>query len=309
MKVFVTGGAGFIGKYLVKKLIEEDLEVTIFDNFSNSRKIDLNQFSNKIKIISGDITEYDDISNNLSGQDIVIHLAAKISVKDSIINPEKTFETNVDGTENVLNACITNNVKKFITLSSAAVYGNNIDSKKLLNEKSSIIPISPYGESKLKMEQVILNVSRKHKIKCTVLRLFNVYGKGQSNEYAGVITKFESNIKNNQPLIIFGDGTQTRDFVSVDDIVNLINSIIFSKSEKDYVICNVGSGKSTSILELADLMIRLSKKVLKIIHVEEKEGDIMHSSTDIEKAKKEFGYTPQISLIEGLKRYLTSNNL
>ena len=309
MKVFVTGGAGFIGKYLVKKLIEEDLEVTIFDNFSNSRKIDLNQFSNKIKIISGDITEYDDISNNLSGQDIVIHLAAKISVKDSIINPEKTFETNVDGTENVLNACITNNVKKFITLSSAAVYGNNIDSKKLLNEKSSIIPISPYGESKLKMEQVILNVSRKHKIKCTVLRLFNVYGKGQSNEYAGVITKFESNIKNNQPLIIFGDGTQTRDFVSVDDIVNLINSIIFSKSEKDYVICNVGSGKSTSILELADLMIRLSKKVLKIIHVEEKEGDIMHSSTDIEKAKKEFGYTPQISLIEGLRRYLTSNNL
>ena len=309
MKVFVTGGAGFIGKYLVKKLIEEDLEVTIFDNFSNSRKIDLNQFSNKIKIISGDITEYDDISNNLSGQDIVIHLAAKISVKDSIINPEKTFETNVDGTENVLNACITNNVKKFIALSSAAVYGNNIDSKKLLNEKSSIIPISPYGESKFKMEQVILNVSRKHKIKCTVLRLFNVYGKGQSNEYAGVITKFESNIKNNQPLIIFGDGTQTRDFVSVDDIVNLINSIIFSKSEKDYVICNVGSGKSTSILELADLMIRLSKKVLKIIHVEEKEGDIMHSSTDIEKAKKEFGYTPQISLIEGLRRYLTSNNL
>ena len=179
----------------------------------------------------------------------------------------------------------------------------------MLNDKSSTIPISPYGESKLKMEEVILDVSRKHKMKCIVLRLFNVYGKGQSNEYAGVITKFGDNIENNQPLTIFGDGTQTRDFVSVDDIVNLINSIIFSKSEKDYVICNIGSGKSTSVLELADLIVKLSKKELKIIHVEEKEGDILHSSADIEKAKKEFGYTPQISLVEGLKRYLTSNNL
>jgi len=309
MKIFVTGGAGFIGKHLVKKLIEEDLEITIFDNFSNAKKNDLNKFCNKIRIISGDITNYDVINKNLSGQDIVIHLAAKISVNDSIINPEKTFETNVHGTENVLKACITNNVKKFIAISSAAVYGDNINSKKLLNEKSDTNPISPYGESKFKMEEKIFNFSRKYKMKCIILRLFNVYGKGQSIEYAGVISKFGDNIKNNQHLTIYGEGTQMRDFVSVDDIVNLINSIIFSESEKDYVICNVGSGKSTSILELAELMIRLSKKELKIIHVEEKEGDIMSSSTDIEKAKKEFGYTPQISLIEGLTRYLTSNNL
>ena len=203
MKIFVTGGTGFIGKHLVKKLAEKDLEITIFDNFSNAKKNELDEFSNKIKIISGDITKIDDINKNLSSHDVVVHLAAKISVDDSIRNPEKTFETNVHGTENVLKACINNNVKKFIAISSAAVYGNNFDSNKSLNEKFDTNPISPYGESKLKMEQVIQDISRKHEIECIVLRLFNVFGKGQTEEYAGVISKFGSNIENNQPLTIF----------------------------------------------------------------------------------------------------------
>ena len=190
MKVLVTGGAGFIGKYLVRSLLEKDYSVTIFDNISNSTKDSLSSLVDiGAKVIEGDIIKSVEILNAVKDQDIVIHLAAKISVSESISNPSETFQVNVDGTRNVLAACEKNYVKKLIVSSSAAVYGESSSNVKL-NERSKTNPISPYGESKVKMEQEIREFDSKHSINCIILRFFNIYGICQSSEYAGVITKF-----------------------------------------------------------------------------------------------------------------------
>ena len=178
MRILVTGGAGFIGKYLVKSLIENGDIVTIFDNFSNSSKKSISHLIDiGIQVIEGDITKYDEISNAVKDQEIVIHLAAKISVQESIRNPSETFQVNVDGAKNVLVACEKNMVKKLIVASSAAVYGESLPDIKL-TEESKTNPISPYGKSKVKMEQIIKNFVSEHNLSCIVLRFFNIYGIG-----------------------------------------------------------------------------------------------------------------------------------
>lgn len=304
MNILVTGGAGFIGKYLVKSLQKNGNTVTIFDNFSNSNKKSISSLiDNGVKVIEGDITKLKDIVNATRDHQIVIHLAAKISVLESIKNPSETFQINVDGTKNVLSACVNNHIKKIIVASSAAVYGESIPNFKL-TEKSKVNPISPYGESKIKMEEEIKKIGINSKINYIVLRFFNIYGIGQTPEYAGVITKFLEQIKNNESLEIFGDGMQTRDFVSIYDVINSIHSSIpYNKNG----IFNIASGKSITIKKLAELMILLSEKNLKIHHLPAKKGDIKHSEADISMARKNLDYFPTIKLKDGIKNLLNSN--
>jgi len=293
MEILVTGGAGFIGKYLVRSLLEKGDSVTIFDNFSNSTKDSVSSLVDiGAKIIEGDITKPLDILNAVKDKDIVIHLAAKISVPESINNPSETFRVNVDGTKNVLAACEKNHVKKLIVSSSAAVYGEGSPDVKL-TERSKTNPISPYGESKVRMEQEIREFESKHDIDCVILRIFNIYGVGQSSEYAGVITKFLKRIRQEVPLEIFGDGMQTRDFVAVDDVINSIhNSISYGKSGT----YNIASGKVVTIKELAELMVLASGKKIEIKYTAEQNGDIRNSQTDISLAKKDLGYSPKFEL-------------
>jgi len=191
----VTGGAGFIGKYCVRSFLEKNFQVTIFDNLSNSSEGMISDLLNDgARLVKGDITIQDQVSNAISGHDAVIHLAAKISVEESINFPKQIFSTNVDGTENILNSCLKHNIKNIVATSSAAVYGETQNLPISENRKTS--PSSPYGESKLKMEQLIQVFSKKHNLNSIILRIFNVYGIGQSPEYAGVITKFlEKNFK------------------------------------------------------------------------------------------------------------------
>ena len=293
MEIIVTGGAGFIGKYVVESLLEKGDSVTIFDNFSNSTKDSVSSLVDMgAKIIEGDITKPLEIFNAIKDQEIVIHLAAKISVSESIRNPAETFQVNVDGTKNILIACEKNNVKKLIVSSSAAVYGEGSPNVKL-TEESKINPISPYGESKVRMEQAIKKIASGHDIDCVILRFFNIYGIGQSSEYAGVITKFLKRIKQEKPLEVFGDGLQTRDFVAINDVINSIqNSILYGNSG----IYNIASGKSITIMELAEQMILLSGKKLEIQHTAAKKGDIKYSQVDISLAKKELEYSPKFEL-------------
>ncbi len=300
MKIIVTGGAGFIGKHLVEFLITKGINVTIFDNFSNSKKNSITYLKNQgVKIIEGDITKIRDIVNAVKDQDMVIHLAAKISVEESIENPSETFYTNVDGTKNVLIACKKNHIKKMIVSSSAAVYGESLPNIKL-TEKSETHPISPYGESKIMMEYEIKKLVEKYNINCIILRFFNIFGIGQSSEYAGVITKFIKKIEMNEPLEIFGDGMQTRDFVSIKDIVNSIYDAMKNGKNGTY---NVASGKGITIKKLAELMISLSKKDLKIIYIDTKKGDIRFSEADISLAKNELQYLPKYG-VENVKNLL-----
>ena len=151
---------------------------------------------------------------------------------------------------NILKACDKNDVKKLLVLSSAAVYGNNLILVKTFSENDITNPISPYGESKLSMEKSIEQVCHKSDIKVIVLRLFNVYGKSQTEEYAGVITKFAEFIKNNNSLVIYGDGNQTRDFIAIDDVIKIINNIINSKFDKSFEIYNIGNGVSLSLIHI-----------------------------------------------------------
>lgn len=295
MKILVTGGMGFIGKHLVTYLSKKGYIVTILDNFSNSDKSSVSSFSDKgIKIIEGDITKIQDILDATKDQDIVIHLAAKISVEKSIRNPSETFHTNVDGTKNVLVACEKNHIKKLIVASSAAVYGESLPDTKL-TENSKIDPISPYGESKYQMEQEIKKIILKYDVNCIILRFFNIYGIGQTSEYAGVISKFIDRIDLNKPLKIFGDGMQKRDFVAVQDVIGAIdNSIEYGKNG----IYNIASGKTSTIKEIAEMMISLSGKNLKIEFLSSKKGDIKYSQADISLAKNELNYFPKFNLKE-----------
>ncbi len=303
MKVLVTGGAGFIGKHLVRSLLKKDYFVTIFDNFSNSTKNSLSPLVEVgAKIIEGDITKPFEISNAIKDQDVVIHLAAKISVLESISKPLETFHVNVDGTRYVLEACKKNNVKKVIVSSSAAVYGEGYPNVKL-TEKSQTNPISPYGESKVKMEQEVKVFASKYDINYIILRFFNIYGVEQSDEYAGVITKFMKRVVHNRSLEIFGDGMQTRDFVGIDDVINSIHNSISNDRNGIY---NIASGKNITIKELAEMIISVSRKNLEIKHIISKKGDIIHSQADISLARNNLGYNPKIELREGVKQLLQS---
>ena len=292
MKIIITGGAGFIGKYLVNYLLDKGNTITIFDNFSNSEEKSLEYYiKSGVKIVNGDIRKFDEILKETEDQDVLIHLAAKISVSQSILNPSETFDVNVDGTKNVLEACKKNYVKKIIIASSAAVYGEGSSGMKLI-ESAKTNPISPYGKSKLKMEQ---EIEKNNKIDCVILRFFNIFGIGQTPEYAGVITKFIEMILSNKPLEIFGDGMQTRDFVSINDVVESIYDAIKNGKNGTY---NIASGKAITINELAEFMISLSKKDLEIHHISEKHGDIRYSEADISLAKSKIGYVPKLGLNE-----------
>ena len=300
----MTGGTGFVGRYLIKSLIEKNHNVTIFDNLSNSSENNIKSLLDKVKFVNGDITNYDDVSNSIKGSDVVIHLAAKINVKESFANPNLTKRVNVDGTKNLLEACKENQITKIIAASSAAVYGDCNDSNVHLSENSKTVSISPYGESKLGMEINVKEFSKMYQLNAVILRFFNIYGIGQSPEYAGVITKFLQKIKENKSLEIFGDGLQTRDFVSIHDVMDSIFDTIANIEGKRGNIYNIASGKSISINDLAALMISISGNDLKIIHSSLKKGDIRFSLADISLAKKDLGFQPKIDLKDGIRNLM-----
>jgi len=305
MKVFVTGGAGFIGSALVKSFLEKNYEVTIFDNFSNSSKHKISHLlKNGAFLIEGNITNYDSIEKTLDDCNIVIHLAAQISVEESIKKPELTRSINVEGTKNLLRACVAKKVNKIILASSAAVYGQPKDLP--LTESSPISPISPYGQSKVEMEKLLEEFSKNYDLNGISFRFFNIYGKDQTDEYAGVITKFMKKISENKPLIIFGDGSNTRDFISIDDVIDSIHNAIKNIEGKKGNCYNIATGNYISIKELAELMLSISGKNLDIKYEPPKEGDIVNSQTTINLAQKELGFLPKVKLSDGLKKLLES---
>ncbi len=304
MKVLVTGGAGFVGRNLVRKLLSAGHRVIIFDNLSNSSETkisDLLKDGATLKV--GDVTNFDSIYDSLDDAEVVIHLAAKIDVAESIKFPQETMQTNVKGTQILLEACQKRGIKNMIAASSAAVYGEC--KAQPITEDAPKNPISPYGQSKITMEQEIQKFATKNNLNCISLRFFNIFGKGQTIQYAGVVTKFFERIFQDKPLEIFGDGTYTRDFVAIDDVVDAIILSIKNLNEKRGNAYNIGTGKEITINDLAKLMVSISKKDLEINHLPPLKGDIMFSCASIESAKKELGFEPKISLKQGLEKLYT----
>jgi len=303
MRIFVTGGSGFIGRHLVESLLQKESQVTIFDDLSNSTEEGISHLvKNGAQFVKGDITDYSTLAKSLSGYDVVVHLAAKISVDESVVRPEVTTLVNVNGTVNLLKACVANKIQNVIAASSAGVYADSDEMP--LSENSKTQAISPYSASKLAMEYYMQAFANCFDMNCISLRIFNVYGAGQSRQYAGVITKFVQNIVANKPLIIFGDGTQTRDFVAIEDVVNAIQCAISKIDGKRGNVYNISSGKFVSIKDLAELMISLSGKELPIKFEDTKKGDIKNSQSNIFLAKKELRYNPKVELEEGIENFL-----
>ena len=302
MNIFVTGGAGFIGSHLTTSLLENGHFVTIYDSLVNSSEENAKRLEKlNANSISGDITDSEHMLESLTDFDICIHLAAQIDVSNSIKDQNYNNLVNISGTKNVLNACVKHNVD-VIAASTAAVYE---DSNEILSETSSLKPSSPYGESKLAMEQLLRDFSKSCGINCINLRMFNVYGKGQNINYAGVITRFLENIKKEDDLTIFGDGESTRDFVSVHDVVDCIILSMKKIKGKHGQSYNVASGTSTKIKDLAKTMISISNKNnIRINHILSKPGDIVNSQANTLLAKETFDYSPQISLKEGLEQLI-----
>ncbi|MGI0042004.1 MAG: NAD-dependent epimerase/dehydratase family protein, partial [Nitrosopumilaceae archaeon] len=274
-----------------------DNQITIYDDLSNSDEEKISFLIQKgIKFIKGDVLDFQKLVESSKNFELVIHLAAKSDVAESIIYPQDTINVNVNGTINVLKCCVQNNIKKIIFASSAAVYGN---CNKLITEKSKTEPLSPYGKSKLDAEEQIRKFAKDGLIAIS-LRIFNVYGKGQNVQYAGVISKFLKNISEGKPLVIYGDGNQTRDFVSVYDVVDAFECAIKSDKNETY---NIASGVSISINELVEIMFDVFGKKVEIRYSEKQKGDIRNSIVDIMLAKKELCFNPSRLLKKELAKF------
>jgi len=304
--VLVTGGAGFIGSHLVDRLVDLGYKVRILENLStgNVANIKSHLDSSQVNFVRGDIRDKSLVQACLQGVDVVVHLAAIVSVPFSVANPKLTFDVNVNGTNSLLDMCEALGVGKFVFASSCAVYG---DPKYLpVNEDSQTVPLSPYAKSKLVGEHHCLE---RKGLKSVVLRFFNVYGCRQGlSEYSGVITRFLDCIRHRAPLVVFDDGLQTRDFVNVADIVDAILASFENVAAEGNVI-NVGSGKATSINELATTLLKMSGADLEILYKPPRAGDVRHSYADISKAEKILDFEPKVPLQEGLQVLLKEMSL
>ncbi len=299
-KVLVTGGAGFIGSHVVDQLVDEGYEVRVLDNLSTGKieNIKGHLSSGKVELVEGDIRDSSIVAESLDGVSKVVHMAALVSVSLSIENPDLTFDINLLGTLNLLRSSIAKHIDKFVFISSCAVCG---DPEVLpVTEQTRTNPISPYAESKLIGERYCLGFSERQFLSSVVLRFFNVYGPRQGiNDYSGVITRFIDRCGQKLPLTIYGDGSQTRDFVNVKDVAAAVVTSINNSNSESQVI-NIGSGKATTINELAKTIIELSGVDTKITYEGSRVGDIKESYADISKAKRLLGYEPKVSLREGL---------
>jgi UDP-glucose 4-epimerase len=296
-KALVTGGAGFIGSYLCKGLIKNGLKVIVIDNLSMGKKENL---PDGVDFILGDIIDESMVREVVmnKGIDIIFHQAAKVSVRASIDHFYDDAENNIMGTLNLLRACKGSPVKRFIYASSMAVYADSNEPKPI-NEDFITNPISPYGASKLSSEIYSMMITDRLGIDCIVLRYFNTYGKGQRfTPYVGVITIFVNRIKEGEPLIIYGDGNQCRDFVHVSDIVHA-NILAMEKKVRRGVF-NIGTGHPTSINRLAHIIRDKMDPNAKVIHLDDHHGELKNSIADISKAKEVLGYWPERALEDAI---------
>jgi len=301
MNFVVTGGAGFIGSHITHHLVERNYQVTVIDDVNIET---LENFGNTTKTVEFkkiNILNYEDLRKAFRNVDGVFHHAALIDVQESFRKPDLYYDVNVKGTENILKIAEEFNIK-VVFASSAGVYGN--PEKIPIKETAVRKPLNPYGITKLECEKLAEKYSKRGNQVLT-LRYFNVFGKRQTGSYAAVITRFLDKIKNKMPPEIFGDGSQTRDFIYVDDVVSANLSAM--KSDIGNGFFNIGTGIKTSIKDLANLMIELSGYSLEPLFKKPVSGDIKQSQADISLANKLLNWKPKISLREGLINLISNN--
>ncbi len=285
------------------RLIADKHEVVVLDNFSSGQESNIAVAqSPKLRIIRGDIRDRECVAKSILQADIVVHLAAIVNVQRSLSEPNLTHDVNVAGTLNLLVESARQNVRRFIFASSAAVYGR---SKNLpLQEASLVNPLSPYGASKAACEAYCRAYFESMGLDTVVLRFMNIYGPRRSSGlYAGVMMRFAEAISKNKPLVIYGDGNQSRDFTYVSDVVEAIVLSIHSKRAPGGLM-NVGTGKPHTINQLVRAFGKVCNRKIRRKFMNARAGDIRSSYADITKARNILGYSPKIALEPGVRRFM-----
>jgi UDP-glucose 4-epimerase len=302
MMILVTGGAGFIGSHIIEMLLGRH-EVICLDNFDayynvGFKKKNIEPFlaNENFKLVEGSILDKRLLRELIEGVEYIFHNAAQPGVRASVNDPLKAHEVNATGTLNVLKAALDSDVKKVINASSSSVYGEVMYLP--FDEKHPTRPVSPYGVSKLAAEHYCRVFQEVYGLNTVSLRYFTVFGPHMRPDLA--ISIFIGRALKNEPIEIFGDGEKTRDFTYIHNIVEA-NLLAMKKGKGEY---NIGSGKRISVNDLVRKIISLTGSSSKIIHMDSVQGDAMHTWADIEKARKELGYRPEIDLDEGLEKFL-----
>jgi UDP-glucose 4-epimerase len=302
MKILVTGGAGFIGSHIVEYLVQRGNNVIVLDNLSNGKMQNMSKVSDDINFVNGDVRDYNLVEQLVKDVDSVFHEAALVSVPESFKMQNEYFDVNVNGTENILKLAKEYGFK-IVYASSSSVYGN--PKSVPIKEDDDRNPLNPYAKTKLEDELLAEKYSEMG-VQVIGLRYFNVFGRRQSKEYAGVIKLFLEKIQQNKAPIINGDGSQTRDFVYVEDVVKA--NILAMDSNIKYKFLNVGTGFSISILDLANACIEASGLSLKPVHGPQLPGDILDSKADLELIKKSLEWKPITKLEDWLVQVISSRN-
>ena len=300
MKILVTGGAGFIGSHIVEYLVQRGDDVTILDNLNTGKMQNLSRINNDINFVNGDIRDYKLLEKLTKDSDGVFHEAALVSVPHSFKIQDEYFDVNTNGTENILKLAKEYGFK-VVYASSSSVYGNQ--KQMPIKESDNRNPANPYAQTKLKAELLAEKYSEMG-VRVIGLRYFNVYGRRQSKEYAGVIKLFLGRIQQKKAPKINGDGLQTRDFVYVEDVVKA--NILAMDSNLKHQFFNVGMGYSISILDLANMVIDASGLSLEPIHDSQLPGDIRDSQADLELINKLLEWKPTAKLADWLIEVISS---
>lgn len=301
-RALVTGGAGFLGSHLVERLSPRN-EVTAFDDLSTGSLRNLEAAKEQVRLHRASILQPKQLAKALEGQDVVFHLAAKTSVPESVEKPEEYWRTNVEGTLNVLKTAADAGVKRFVFVSSAAVYGSSEVVPKVETMRPE--PASPYATTKMVGEFACQEISQLKPMETVVLRIFNAYGPRQDPgaPYAGVIAKFTSAVARGNGIEIYGDGDQTRDFLYVADAAEAME--LAAERPVAGQVFNIGSGAATTVNEVARLLSEVTSKPLKASRKDVRPGDVRHSRADIARAMDRLGFAPKTSLREGIERTLS----
>ena len=302
MKVLVTGGGGFIGSNLVRALLARGDDVRVLDNFSTGSRRNLQDLEADVEVVEGELRSYERVHNAVRGTEIVFHLGALGSVPRSVQDPLTSSAVNVEGTLNVQLAARDEGVRRVVFASSSSVYGNKVELP--LHESMAPDPVSPYGVAKLAAERYCVSFSRVyHSFETVALRYFNVFGPRQdpTSQYAAVVPLFVTAIAAGEPVRIFDDGEQSRDFTYVDNVVraNLLAADAEGVSGR---IFNISAGAPTTVNELAETIGRLLGKPVERTYLPPRPGDLRNSWADTGEARRLLGYEPEVGLEEGLRR-------
>jgi UDP-glucose 4-epimerase len=301
VKALVTGGGGFIGSNLVHALLERGDDVRVLDNFSTGQRANLAGLEGDVQLVEGDLRSYERVHAAVRGAEVVFHQGALPSVPRSVQDPLTTTAVNVEGTLNVLLAARDEGVRRVVNASSSSVYGNTGELPRV--ETQAPDPISPYAVAKLAAERFCTSFTRVYEMEIVSLRYFNVFGPRQdpTSQYAAVVPRFISTIAAGEPVTIYDDGEQSRDFTFVDNVV-AANLLAADAANVGGEILNVATGTSVTVNALADAIGALLGKPVERAFEPARDGDVRASWANVDEARRLLGYEPRIDFDEGLRR-------